>query len=560
MHGRPGVLSCPSPTMNANPSTEARTCAQQVVDGLLRHGIDTLFCLPGIQNDHFFDALYDAQDRIRLVHTRHEQGAAYMALGAAMATGKPAAYCVVPGPGILNTTAALSTAWAVNAPVLAITGQIPQRHIGRNYGILHEIPDQLGVLRSLTKWADRIRGPHEARAKVDEAFRQLATGRPRPVALECAIDVWGRRGLPVEGAAASFEEPAVDAKLLDRAAELLLAAKHPLVIVGGGAQDSADLVRQLAEALQVPVMSGRMGRGVLDSRHPLAITPPVGHKLWPDVDLVLGIGTRLQTQYVVWGMDAGIRVVRIDTDADEIERHAVPDVGICARAADALPGLLERVRSQGAGRAGVTERLAALRAEVDTEIQAVRPQLEYLDAIRRALPEDGIFVEEMTQVGYASRFAFPVHQPRTFLSTGYQGTLGWGFASALGAKVARPEVPVVSINGDGGFMFNVQELATAAQHGIALVAIVFDDGAFGNVRRLQQAQFPGRNVAETLKNPDFVALAQSFGIWSRRADSPAQLHATLREAIALDAPALIHVPVGDLPDPFRFLNMKRLRG
>jgi acetolactate synthase I/II/III large subunit len=547
--------------MNATSSDiPAPTCAEHVVAALQAHGIDTLYCLPGVQNDHFFDALYDARDRIRIVHTRHEQGAAYMALGAAMATGMPAAYCVVPGPGVLNTTAALSTAWACNAPVLAITGQIPQRHIGRGYGILHELPDQLGVLRSLTKWAGRITGPQDARSKVDEAFRQLASGRPRPVALECAIDVWGRRGHAVEGEAASYQLPAVDERLLDRAAELLLAAKRPLIVVGGGAQEVPALVQKIAETLQAPVMAARMGRGVLDSRHPLSISPPVGHRLWPEVDLVLGIGSRLQVQYMVWGMDAGIKVVRIEPDAEEMERHAVPDVGICAPAANALPGLLQRLEAAGGRREGAAEALAPHRAAFEADLEAVRPQREFLDAIRSALPEDGIFVEEMTQVGYTSRFALPVYRPRTFLSTGYQGTLGWGYASALGAKVARPDVPVVSINGDGGFMFNVQELATAAQHRIAVVAIVFDDGAFGNVRRLQQMQFPGRNIAETLVNPDFVALAHSFGVWSKRADDAAQLHAAVKEAIALGQPALIHVPVGSLPDPFRFLNMKRLRG
>jgi acetolactate synthase-1/2/3 large subunit len=546
--------------MNQDTANTLRTCADYVVEGLQAHGIDTLFCLPGIQNDHLFNALYDAQDRIRLVHTRHEQGAAYMALGAAMATGRPAAYCVVPGPGILNTGAALSTAWACNQPVLALTGQIPQRHIGRGYGMLHELPDQLGVLRSLTKWADRIHGPHEARSKVDEAFRQLGTGRPRPVALECAIDVWGRRGLPTAGHAAQYAEPQVDGAALDRAAELLLAAKNPLIVVGSGAQDCGPLVRQLAEALQAPVLAARMGRGVLDSRHPLSIPPPVAHRMWPGVDLVLGIGTRLQTQYMVWGMDAAIQVVRIDADAEEIERHAVPDVGICARAVAALPGLVERVVAATQDRPGRPAELQAHRRAFAQDITAVQPQLDFLAAIRRALPEDGIFVEEMTQVGYASRFAFPVYQPRTFLSTGYQGTLGWGYASALGAKVARPDVPVVSVNGDGGFMFNVQELATAAQHRIGVVAIVFDDGAFGNVRRLQQAQFPGRNVADTLVNPDFVQLARSFGLRASRATNAGELEVAVRDAIAADAPALIHVPVGNLPDPFPFLNMKRLRG
>ena len=547
--------------MSSNDSAATlRTSAEWLVQGLQHHGIDTLFCLPGVQNDHLFNALYDVQDQVRIIHTRHEQGAAYMAVGAAMATGKPAAYCVVPGPGVLNTAAALSTAYACNVPVLALTGQIPQRSIGRGYGLLHELPDQLGLLRSLTKWAERIRGPQEARHLVDEAFRQLRTGRPRPVALECAIDVWGRKGHSSAPYADGIDQPAVDSTLLDKAADLLLGAKHPLIILGGGAQEAGQWVKPLAEALQAPVMAARMGRGVLDSRHPLSINPPIGHRLWPQVDVVLAIGTRLQTQQMIWGMDAGIKVVRIDVDPEEIERHAVPQVGICARAVDALPGLLERVLAQAGERADAAAALAPHRAAINAQIATLQPQLGFVDAIRRALPEDGIFVEEMTQVGYTSRFAFPVYNPRTYLSTGYQGTLGWGYSTALGAKVARPKTAVVSINGDGGFMFNVQELATAAQHNIAVVAIVFDDGAFGNVRRIQHQLFPNRNIADKLVNPDFVRLAESFGVKGYRAESAEKLNATLVEALAQDRPALIHVPVGEMPDPFPFLNMSRVRG
>ena len=174
-------------------SARRMTTGEAAVESLIANGIDQVFCLPGVQNDYLFDALHGAQDRIRTVHTRHEQGAAYMALGAAMASGRPAAYAVVPGPGFLNTTGALCTAYAVNAPVLALVGQIPAAAIGRGYGLLHEIPDQLGTMRSLTKYADRITAPHEAPLKVTEAFRQMLSGRPRPVGLECPIDVWSRR-------------------------------------------------------------------------------------------------------------------------------------------------------------------------------------------------------------------------------------------------------------------------------------------------------------------------------------------------------------------------------
>ncbi len=173
--------------------------AEAVAASLVANGIDTLYCVPGVQNDVLMDAFYHVQDKIRIIHTRHEQGAAYMALGAAMATGKPQVYAVVPGPGFLNSTAALATAHACNAPVLALVGQIPQQHIGRGFGFLHEIPDQLGVMRSLTKWAARIDTPQDAPDRVEEAFHQMQTGRPRPVGLECAVDVWPRSAAVRDG-------------------------------------------------------------------------------------------------------------------------------------------------------------------------------------------------------------------------------------------------------------------------------------------------------------------------------------------------------------------------
>ena len=213
-----------------------RTTAEAVVAALVANGIDTLFCVPGVQNDALMDAFFTC-GQIRIVHTRHEQGAAYMALGAAMATGKPQVYAVVPGPGFLNTTAALSTAYACNAPVLALAGQIPQQHIGRGLGFLHEIPDQLGVMRSLTKWAARIDAPQDAPGLVEEAFRQMRSGRPRPVGLECAVDVWPpparcREQQQVERRA----DRRVDRSAIEAAAALLGSAQQPLMVVGGGAQ------------------------------------------------------------------------------------------------------------------------------------------------------------------------------------------------------------------------------------------------------------------------------------------------------------------------------------
>ncbi len=191
------------------------TGGEAVVRGLVAQGVDTVFGLPGIQNDWLYNALYDARDRIRVIHTRHEQGAAYLALGESLATGRPSVYSVVPGPGFLNSTAALSTAYALNAPVLCLTGQIPSPSIGRQQGILHEIPDQLGVMRSLTKWAARIESPAAAPGLIAEAFRQLRSGRPRPVGLEVPMDVLERRAAVSEpDVRLPAEYPVLDLRLL----------------------------------------------------------------------------------------------------------------------------------------------------------------------------------------------------------------------------------------------------------------------------------------------------------------------------------------------------------
>lgn len=533
------------------------TVGQAVVEGLIQNGIDTLFALPGVQNDHLFDALYSAQDKIRVIHPRHEQGAAYMALGAAMATGKPAAYCVVPGPGILNTTAALCTAYACNAPVLALTGQIPQKYIDGGFGFLHELPDQLGTMRSLTKWADRITGTHDAQPLVNEAFRQLKTGRPRPVSLECSIDVWGRRGELLLQPPAKVPALPVDADAVLKAVELLRDAKRPLIVVGGGAQEAGGQVNELSQLLQAPVVSNRMGRGIVDSDSPLSVNWTVGHRLWNDVDVVLAVGTRLQVQQMMWGVAPSTKIIRIEVDAVEMERFATPAVGILADATDALDALLKQLRGLSLTRSSRESEIQALKDQVAEELGVLNVQHDFLAAIRSALPANGIFVDELTQVGYASRLLFPVHQPRTFLTPAYQGTLGWGYATALGAQVACPDSPVVSVSGDGGFMFNVQELATAVQHNIPVVAIVFDDGAFGNVRRLQTQQF-GRNIASDLKNPDFVALAKSFGMAAVRVEQASELEDAVKQGIASKKPLLIHVPVGPMPDPWKFINMPRV--
>src|SRR5712692_10496406 len=317
------------------------TTAEAVVASLVAHGIKTLYALPGVHNDHLFDALFKASDRIGVVHPRHEQGAAYMALGAAIATGRPSAYAVVPGPGLLNTGAALLTAYAMNAPVLGLIGQIPDADIGRGLGHLHEIRDQAGIIARLVDFSARVKAPAEGSRLVAQAVAAMFTGRRGPAVLECAIDMWGRPGAGALQAPVAAPEPAVDEDAVAAAAKRLGAAKRPMIVCGGGAQGASAEVTALSAMLQAPVLGYRRGRGVLDSRDPLSITLPLGRELWGEADVVLGVGTRLFYGLTHWGIDNELAIIRIDADPDEPERVARPTVALIGDAKPILRRLIE---------------------------------------------------------------------------------------------------------------------------------------------------------------------------------------------------------------------------
>lgn len=543
------------------PATAEMSTAEAAVATLIAHGLDTIYALPGVHNDHLFDALQRAGDYLRVIHTRHEQGAAYMALGAALATGKPQAYSVVPGPGLLNSAAALLTAYGMNAPVLAIIGQIPAAAIGKSHGHLHEIRDQAGIIARLVDHSSHIRNAGEASVKVAKAIESMSRGRPGPAALECAIDVWGKRGLvpPIVGPLPG-RPPKIDDDKVRAAAKLLGKAKRVLIVAGGGAQDASLEVTLLSSMLQAPVLGYRRGRGVLDSRDPLSVTLPLGRDLWGEADVVLAIGTRLLNPMNQWGVDKNLQIVRVDADPDEPARLHKPKVALVGDAAPILRRLIDQLLKFNVRRASRHNEMQERQAKLRERLTKLAPQLAFLEAIRAELPEDGIYVDEVTQIGFAARLAFPVYKPRTFLSPGYQDNLGWGYATALGAQHARSDVPVLSINGDGGFLYTGNELATAIRHRIPLVAMVFVDGAFGNVRRIQQEQFGNRLIACDLANPDFVKYAESFGAVGLRARHPDELRVALRESFARREPTLIEIAVAAMPSPWEFIHMPRVRG
>jgi len=535
------------------------TGGDAIVDSLLRHGIDTIFGIPGVQMYGLFDAFARNANRLTVINARHEQTTAYMALGYAQSSGKPSAFTVVPGPGVMNTMGALTTAWGVNAPIMCITGQVPSAMIGRGRGQLHEMPDQLATLKTLLKFAERIEHPTEAPQVMARAFQAMTSGRPGPVAVEMPLDMFPAIAdvTPVDPLG-QREPPVPDPDKIAALAKLVDEASAPMIWVGGGAVAAGPEILALAEKIGAPVVSFRMGKGVVDSRHPLSLGTVGGFELWEKTDLLIGIGTRLDFPIARYApAPAGLKTARIDIDPAEHRRLTV-NVPIVADAADGARALAAAVKRNDdpARRARVAEARLAQQAA----IEKADPQYSLMKVLREALPDDGIIVDEVTQLGYMIWYGYPVHQPRRLISSGFSGTLGYGFPTALGVKVANPDRPVISVAGDGGFLFGGSDLATAKQFSINLVTVVVNNASYGNVLRDQKRLFEGRHSGAVLTNPDFQAYARAFGIGAWRVDSADGLRGAVREALASDAPALIEV-VSDIDQdypPFAF-HQPRLR-
>jgi acetolactate synthase-1/2/3 large subunit len=358
------------------------------------------------------------------------------------------------------------------------------------------------------------------------------------------------------------DKPEVDPDAVRDAAKLVGGSKKIMIMCGGGAQHASEEVRELAELLGASVTAFRSGRGVVSEDHDCGTSAAAARILWEDTDLLIGIGSRLELQFMRWGSmahyydsppEGSPKVIRIDVDPQEMTRFR-PDVGIVADSVDGTRALIEEIGRCGHN-AGDLERIAGAKATARKNIEEVQPQLSYLDTIRDVLPRDGYFVEELCQVGFTSNFGFPVYEPRTYVSTGYQGTLGFGYPTALGVKAAMPDRAVISIIGDGGFLFGVQELASAVQQDIGVVSVIFNNSSYGNVRRDQQNQYGGRIIGADLENPDMVKLAESFGADAYRVDSPDALKPVLEKAVDNNRPAVIDVTIerGSETSPWKYI-------
>ena len=517
-------------------------------------GVTTIFGVPGTHNLAFYDALHEVS-QLRHITARHEQGAAFMADGYARASGQVGVCISTTGPAALNMLAPLGTAFSDSSPVLSIASEIPSEFVGQEKGFFHECRDQLGMFRPVVKWAQRVNAVSAIPWTIRECFVRLHSGRPRPVVLEMPCDVFDCKGdvaiaepNPVQPRGATPEEIAT-------ALGLLKASTRPVIWAGGGliaSGGSAALV-QLAETLQAPVCTTVMGTGSITDLHPLSMgrihLQPEAREYLSNCDLLLAIGTRFpQIETDSWSLRLPEKIIQIDLDSGEIGRNYPVSCGVVGDAQKVLEQLLERSGNLS-GRPGRSQEVVSLRKAVLEGHWKRNPgAMQLIETLRKAMPPETIVVNDLTVAVYWGQVFFEVYEPRTYLYPAGFCTLGFGLPAAIGAKLACPDRPVVTLSGDGGFLFNCQELATAVQYNVPIVSVVFNDNAYG-VLKPQQIERYGRAAdALELVNPDFSELAHSFGIQAQRVQSIEELGPTLSRAVRSGQSWLIEMEVS-LPWP-----------
>jgi acetolactate synthase-1/2/3 large subunit len=525
------------------------TGGQALVSALVSEGVEVIFGIPGTHSLAIYDALADCP-AIKHILVRHEQGAGYMADGYARSTGRVGVCLTTTGPAAVNAFAALATAYGDSCPVLLLCTQIPSPYIDQDKGVFHEIPNQSGMLERLTKFCVRPDSGQQIADAVHEAFRMAWTGRPRPVALELPADVLQERWAVKDSGLSSIGLIPADAHEIERSAEIILNSERPVVWAGGGVVLSGaqqELVK-IAELLQAPVLTTNMGKTAIPADHPLCLgnvaTEKAVRKYLESCDLLIAVGMRfsyLATEH--WTLQLPEQIIHFDIDPTVIGKNYGVTQGVGGNARTTLGALADQLAMPAAGRPLRTGEVAELRNSLRAAwLECVPAGFEVIQAIREALPRNAIIAGDPTVCSYLAWRMLDLYEPRSYLYPMGCATLGYGFPAALGAKVAYPDRPVLAICGDGGFQFSCQELATAVQHHINIVTLIFNDHGYG-VLRVQQDDAYGRRTQVDLVNPDFVSLAESYGAYGFRAEDVDHLKEAIDQALTSDSPVLIEMPM-----------------
>ncbi len=536
------------------------TGAEAIVRSLAAHGVTTVFGVPGIHALSLFDAFRHAPT-IRHVLVRHEQAATMAADAYARVSGRPGVALVTTGPGAANSLTGVMEAWGSSSPVLVLASQISSAYLGKHKGALHEVRDQPGMFAPVTRSARTIDNPYEFSAAIHEAFVDMYAGRPRPVMREFPTDQLGATWeIEVSAADYAMPRPAASEEAVRRASEALRGAKRPVIISGGGVihSEAGDEVLRLAELLHAPILTNTMGKGSVPDDHPLVRGAMhrggLALETLTEADVVLAIGLRFaELDAYQWRLEfaADATLVHIDLDNTTFDKNYEAAVPICADARTALRQILDVFATRPPR--GKRPSIAALRKEKQKYEAGLRQNgyvgLSFVDAIRKAVNRQGIVCCDETMVTYWGARHYPTYEPRTFLYPEGSATLGFALPAAIGAKLARPDRQVLALAGDGGFMFTMQELATAAECQLAIPIVVFNDRGFTVLKWLQDVFHEGRHPAVDYLVPDFLTLAKAFGIRAAKVNTPRRLRSAIQRAFSADGPTLIEV-TAEMDAPF----------
>ena len=526
------------------------TGGQAVIRSLKSEGVEVVFGVPGVQIMYIYDAFYSNPD-VQIITTRHEQTAAFMADGYARSTGKIGVALVVPGPGVYNAGAALSNAYATSSPVLLISGQINSAEIGKGHGALHEVHDQMDITKPVTKWSTLVTRAEEIPITIHEAMRQLKTGRPLPVEVSIPRDILATTTNVETIDVEKYPRSPAPSETIRAAANALASAKRPLIWAGAGVNlvDAGRELQEMAELLGAPVTITTDSRGVIPDTHTLAFTTGGfgdggATDLMRRSDAILALGPRFAIpQAAEWVPDRSKPLIHMDVEREEFGRSVMPTLSIQVDAKTGLQQLLDSLRGQRPSGGWDREELALIKREQRERAQQKQPnQVDMGEKIRQVLPEDAILIKGITMgSGWTTMGGSPTLRPRTLLTASYMITLGYSFPTAMGAKVGNPNRPVLALCGDGGFMYAVGDLATAVRYGINVVTVVFNNNMYGQSYYDQKTRFEGRVVGTQLLNPDFMKLAESFGVKGMRVKELDDLPGTLEKAISACQPTLVEV-------------------
>ncbi len=526
-----------------------------IVELLKAHGVDTVFGIPGVHNLDIYDALHENPGLTNIL-ARHEQGAGFMADGYYRATGKPGVALIVTGPGVTNVATAVGEAFADSSNIFVIATNLERKYIDTLEGNLHEMTDQMAVMKPIVKWHKRVMDVNDIPDSVSEAFAAIESGRPRPVYLEVPIDVMAE-SLEVDSIQATKHSASTDISAeISLAADLIQRAERVMIFAGGGATsvEASAVLQSLAEELGAPVVTSLMGKGSIPADHAYSVgafgyrwssdNPTVEVMEKSDLAIVVGSGLGVRTTGE-GAMPLPSKLIHIDIDPSEHGKRYTPAVSIIADATAAMSVLLDAVRSgkrpQGRWEA---DQVAIIRDRLYEPSDArVAGYVPYIDALREGMDRNAILCNDMTMMAYEGVRYFPVYEPRSYTFPRGFGTLGSALPTAIGAKVGCPDHQVVAMAGDGGFQFTMEELGAAVHHRIPVTTVIFNDSTHTAVKAAQKRTYPGRYVAVDLVNPDYVKLADAYGIQGTRAESPEALSQALQDSKSSDMPVIIDVPI-----------------